>query len=603
MSFLKNGKAQLRVWAPEIEKVQLYLPGNEVFEDLQYSHPGYWTIQTNSIEPGDDYQICLDNRQFLADPASLHQPYNVHGPSRAFDTNIYNWQDTDWHNPVLKDYIIYELHAGTFSEQASFQGIASKLAYLKELGINAIEIMPVAQFPGDRNWGYDGVFPFAVQDSYGGPSELQRLIDSCHQHGLAVILDVVYNHLGPEGNYLSAFAPYFTDKYQTPWGKAINFDDVYCDGVRKFFIENALMWFRDFHVDALRLDAVHAIKDLSAHHFLAELSEHTACLSKLTNKEYYLIAECDLNDPKYITSVKNGGYGLHTQWIDEFHHALRVSAGENAIGYYADFKPVEHLAKSYEDAYVYDGQYSEHRKRHFGAKVHKSLGEKFIVFSQNHDQTGNRMLGERSYQLYGFEIAKVLSAAVLTSPYIPMLFMGEEFCTPNPFLYFVSHSDEQLIEAVRKGRAKEFEAFHQAEMAPDPQNPETFLRSKIDWDCLNSPEHQTMLNWYKHLIRMRKDQPGLLGTQRDNLTVSYDTENALLWIIRQAGSDKILICMNFSLSRKDITCKDPNICDSTWHPLLYSAEEKWMGKANKIPEIRSGKIQAMEAASVIIFKN
>jgi maltooligosyltrehalose trehalohydrolase len=603
LSFHNHGKAQLIIWAPQIKKVQLFLPGKEIFEDLQYCHPGYWSIQTDCIKPGDDYQICLDEKQFLPDPASLHQPYDVHGASRAFDTTLYNWQDAEWQNPALKDYIVYELHTGTFSDEGNFNGIASKLEYLKELGVNAIEIMPVSQFPGERNWGYDGVFPFAVQHSYGGPLALQQLIDNCHQHGLAVILDVVYNHLGPEGNYLNTFAPYFTDKYHTPWGKAINFDDAHCDGVRNFFIENALMWFRDFHIDALRLDAVHALKDLSVHHILAELSEHTDCLAKLTGKEYYLLAECDLNDPKYITPVEHGGYGMHAQWIDEFHHALRVSAGEKPIGYYSDFKPIKHLAKSLVDAYVYDGQYSEHRKRSFGAKVDNKPGEKFIAFSQNHDQTGNRMLGERSHQLYGFEMAKLLAAAVMTSPFVPMLFMGEEFCAPNPFLYFVSHTDENLIEAVRKGRAKEFKAFHRDEKAPDPQSPATFLHSKVKWNCLNDHRHQTMLSWYKYLIQLRKNHSELLGTDRDNIKLAYDTHRSLLWFIREVRNDKVLVCMNFSSSRQNLISNDPNISETLWNVLLYSAEEKWLGKAKVYPEIQPGKIQAMEPESVIICKN
>lgn len=603
LTFQKHGKAHLRIWAPEIEKVQLYIPGKELFADLQYNHPGYWSLQTNVIEPGDDYQICLDEEQFLADPASLHQPYGVHGASRAFDTDLFNWQDNEWRNPELKDYIIYELHTGTFSQEGNFEGLIAKIEYLKDLGINAIEIMPVAQFPGERNWGYDGVFPFAAQQSYGGPQALQKLVEACHLQGIAVILDVVYNHLGPEGNYLSCFAPYFTDKYQTPWGKAINFDDAHCDGVRQYFIENALMWFRDFHVDALRLDAVHAIKDLSARHFLTELSEHVDCLARLTGKNYYLIAECDLNDPKYISPVVNGGYGLQAQWIDEFHHALRVSAGEPSIGYYSDFQPIKHLAKSYRDAYVYDGQYSKHRKRHFGSRVHKKPGEKFIVFSQNHDQTGNRMLGERSHQLYGFEMAKLLAAAVLTSPFVPMLFMGEEFCAPNPFLYFVSHTDAPLIEAVQKGRANEFKAFHQGKKAPDPQDTSTFFSSRLAWNCHHEPMHQTMYSWYKQLIRLRKDHPELLNTHRENLEVSYDMRRSLLWIVRKSLNEKMLIIMNFSSAPKDINCNELNISENTWHVLLYSAEKKWMGSAKSFTQIQQGNIQKLEPESVMICKN
>lgn len=298
------------------------------------------------------------------DPASLAQPDGVHGTSQAINIKNFEWTDSQWKNIPLEEYILYEIHTGTFTPQGTFESIEKKLDYLKDLGVNAIEIMPVAQFPGNRNWGYDGVFPFAVQNSYGGANALQQLVNTCHQKSIAVVLDVVYNHLGPEGNYLPQFAPYFTDKYKTPWGSAINFDDAWCDGVRHYFIENALMWFRDFHIDALRLDAVHAIKDFSPVHILQEIRDYVNELEKVTGRNYYLIVESDLNDPRYINPLEECGYGMNAQWIDEFHHALRVTAGGEPTGYYSDFKPVQHLAKAYKDAYVYDGQFSPHRKKH-----------------------------------------------------------------------------------------------------------------------------------------------------------------------------------------------------------------------------------------------
>src|SRR5687768_905399 len=308
--------------------------------------------------------------------------------------------------------------------------------------------MPVAQFPGKRNWGYDGVYPFAVQNSYGGYKGLQQLVNACHQKGLAVILDVVYNHLGPEGNYFSAYGPYFTEEYKTPWGGAINFDDAWSDGVRNYFIENALMWFRDFHIDALRLDAVHAIKDFGSKHILREIKEQVNILMEQTGKKHYLIAECDLNDTQFIDPLEKRGFGMDAQWIDEFHHALRVTATGEKTGYYSDFSGIEHLAKAYKDAYVYDGQFSPHRFKNFGVKAQDNPGRQFIVFSQNHDQVGNRMLGERSSQLVSYEMQKLMAGAVLVSPYLPMLFMGEEYSESHPFLYFVSHTDPELAEAV-----------------------------------------------------------------------------------------------------------------------------------------------------------
>ena len=372
----------------------------------------------------------------------------------------YDWKDEQWKNIPFNDYIIYELHTGTFSPEGNFSGIKTRLDHLLSLGITAIEIMPVAAFPGDRNWGYDGVFPFAVQASYGGAKALQDLVAACHEKGLAVILDVVYNHVGPEGNYLEHFAAYFTDKYHTPWGRAVNFDDKDSDGVRAFVVENALMWFRDFHIDALRLDAVHAIKDFGAVHILEEIRRRTDELMKETGRIHYLIAESDLNDPRYISSIAQYGLGMDAQWVDEFHHALRVTAGENRIGYYLDFNGLSDLAKSYADAYVYTGAYSEERRKTFGRAAKNHPGQQFIVFSQNHDQVGNRMLGERSSTLYGFRMQRLMAAAVLCAPYLPLLFMGEEYGETSPFLYFVSHKDPELIEMVRKGRREEFAALH-----------------------------------------------------------------------------------------------------------------------------------------------
>lgn len=525
----EDGKAWALVWAPKAKKVALQFHGQSL--PMQPEPYGYWSLPNAPLKPGDQYQFQLDD-QTLPDIASLSQP-DVHGASVAVDLSSYNWNDQNWKNPELKDYLIYELHTGTFTAEGTFEAILAKLDYLCELGISAIELMPVAQFPGDRNWGYDGVFPFAVQDSYGGAIGLQRLVDHCHQNGLAVILDVVYNHLGPEGNYLAAYGSYFTDKYQTPWGQAINFDDADCDPVRELFIENALMWFRDFHIDALRMDAVHAIKDFSVKPILQELQEKVQQFSQHSGKPHYLIVECDLNDPRFINPPDKGGYGLHAQWNDEFHHALRVAAGGKQEGYYSDFDGVSSLAESYRHAYVYYGQYSAHRRKRFGADPVDNAGQQFVVFSQNHDQVGNRMLGERSSQLFSFEMQKLMAGAVLVSPFLPMLFMGEEFAANTPFQYFVSHGDAELIEAVRKGRSAEFAAFHAAGAAPDPQDPATFMRSKLNWQ----EQNQTMLNYYKALIRIRKETPELHANGRAQLQVSCD-----------AGAKQLTLC------RGRITC-------------------------------------------------
>ncbi|MBU1821864.1 MAG: malto-oligosyltrehalose trehalohydrolase, partial [Bacteroidetes bacterium] len=410
VNFGSDGGARVVVWSPEADTVELVVADTRLA--LAKKEYGYWELETRTIKPGDLYHFSVNGKDKLPDPASLAQPQGVHGPSQAVNLPTFAWNDDGW-TSTLDDYIIYELHTGTFTPEGTFAGIEQKLDYLKELGITAIEIMPVAQFPGARNWGYDGVFPYAVQDSYGGAHALQHLVDACHARGLAVVLDVVYNHLGPEGNYLDAFGPYFTDKYNTPWGRAVNFDDAWCDGVRRYVIENVLMWFRDFHIDALRLDAVHAFKDFGPTHILRELRHYVDQLMQETGRSHYLIVEMDLNDYRYIQPAAEGGYGMDAQWIDEFHHALRVTSGGDRNGYYADFDGIAHLAKAYTNAYVYDGQFSNHRKKFFGTQAATDHGRQFVVFSQNHDHVGNRMLGERTSQLVSFEMQKLLAGAVL----------------------------------------------------------------------------------------------------------------------------------------------------------------------------------------------
>lgn len=571
----KAHKAMIRVWAPDASSVTLKLADAEI--GLKQEAHGYWHLETEEVKTGDKYWLLIDAERKLPDPASLCQPEGVHGPSEAISL-AYGWDEGSWKNIPLKDYIIYELHTGTFSDSGDFDGIAAHLDHLLELGITAVELMPVAAFPGTRNWGYDGVFPFAVQSSYGGAEGLQKLVSLCHQRGLAVILDVVYNHLGPEGNYLEAFGPYFTEKYKTPWGHAINFDDRNCDGVRAYFIENVLMWFRDFHIDALRLDAVHAIKDFSAKHILQEIREQVDVLMQETGKVHYLIAESDLNDPRYICPAGQNGMGMDSQWADEFHHALRVTAGEAKMGYYSDFHGVDDLAKSFANAYVYTGQYSEERGKKFGRPSVGHPGEQFIVFSQNHDQVGNRMLGERSSTLMSFEMQKLMAGAVLMSPFLPMLFMGEEWAEPNPFLYFIDHGDEQLVEQVRKGRAEEFAALHGQGTAPDPKSEDTFNSSGLNWQLPAGPEsrHTVMLRFYKYMIHLRKTQPILSGCDRDLLKAeTFADDNCLIIHRGRSGAAERIIClMNFSAEMRQILI--PGGLKAA-RKLADSASPEWLG--------------------------
>ncbi|WP_316776484.1 malto-oligosyltrehalose trehalohydrolase [Pedobacter antarcticus] len=552
INFINNKTTTINIWAPQAEKIEVQCGKFTI--SLNKDDFGNWTGFTDLIKAGDLYWVIIDGHKRIPDPASLGQPEGVHGPSSAIDLH-YEWTDDSWQNPSLRDYIFYELHTGTYTADGNFQGIINQLDYLVELGITAIEIMPVAAFPGERNWGYDGVFPYAVQWSYGGAAGLQQLVDKCHQKGLAVVLDVVYNHLGPEGNYLTEFGPYFTDKYKTPWGAAVNYDDRYSDGVRKFVIENVLMWFRDFHVDALRLDAVHAIKDFSAIHILQDIRRETDRLIKQTGRMHYLIAESDLNDPRYISGLSENGLGMHAQWTDEFHHALRVSAGEPKTGYYSDFMGIEHLAKAYRDAYVYTGMYSSERARKFGRETTGHPGSQFIVFSQNHDQTGNRMLGSRSGTLYSYEMQKLLAGAVMLSPFLPMLFMGEEYGETNPFLYFVSHTDSELVENVRSGRKQEFAAMHLEGEAPDPQDPVTMQQSRLNWSLLKEKHHQVMLLFYQAIIALHKRHAQIHSDEKELTRCTALKElNCLLLERSTTGSSELIFClMNFSVEIQQIS--------------------------------------------------
>jgi maltooligosyltrehalose trehalohydrolase len=594
----QNGQARAILWAPQAAEPALLLTDTQQQIPLTKEDYGYWTATTNALQPGGKYKWLINGKE-LPDPASLAQPEGVHGPSLAVDLALLPAiQRQQWQVHDLESFILYELHTGTFSHEGTFAGIEARLDHLVELGVNAIEIMPVAAFPGNRNWGYDGVFSYAVHSSYGGVEGLVRLVDKCHEKGLAVVLDVVYNHLGPEGNYLGEFGPYFTDKYSTPWGGAINFDDAGCDGVRSYFIQNALMWFRDFGIDALRMDAVHAIKDFSARHLLQELRQETDKLMRETGRRHYLIVECDLNDPRFINSEEKGGFGMDAQWMDEFHHALRVAAGEARSGYYTDFDGLQHLSKSYEDAYVYDGIYSPHRDKIFGRKASENGGQQFIVFSQNHDQVGNRMLGERTSTLLSFELQKLLAGAVLVSPFLPMLFMGEEWAEPAPFLYFVSHTDPELAKAVREGRRAEFAAFYADGEAPDPQSEETFNASRLQWQLLEQPLHATMLRYYKALIALRKKQPSLSKPDRACVRVQLDEPNHTLALTRTSTSQTLTCLMNFSSERRDFA-----FTGAAGEKIFDSAAPEWNGPQDAPTQISHGRKITLQPHSLLIYSS
>ncbi|UCD34268.1 MAG: malto-oligosyltrehalose trehalohydrolase [Nitrospiraceae bacterium] len=574
------------LWAPVLETVSLkLLTPSERSVSMERDGQGYWRADVPQVAPGTQYCFRLDNERDRPDPASFYQPRGVHGPSQVVDHGAFAWNDHDWKGIPLSDMIMYELHAGTFTQQGTFDAVIPRLDDLRDLGINAIEIMPVAQFPGDRNWGYDGVYPFAVQNSYGGPDGLMRLVNACHRKGLSVILDVVYNHLGPEGNYLWDFGPYFTDRYRTPWGQAINYDGPHSNGVRNYFIENALCWFRFYHIDALRLDAIHGIFDMGAHPVLQEMAERVDEFSRSQGRIFHLIAESDLNDARVVRPRTAGGYGLDAAWCDDFHHALRAVLTGERSGYYSDFGELKQVAKSLTEGHVYSGQYSRFRLRNHGNSSKDIPAGRFVVFCQNHDQIGNRMMGDRLSTLLSFEALKLAAGMVLLSPYIPLLFMGEEYGERSPFLYFVSHSDQNLIDAVREGRKKEFRSFMWTDEPPDPQGEDTFMKSKLQWDTRHTGSHRTLLTLYRELIRLRKDAPALSRPDKEAQDVHCSEGQRLITVRRWIGGSEAWMIFHFGKEDRTLKAEMP---PGQWHSALDSAEEQWGGPGTLLPASISG---------------
>ena len=535
---------EFTVWAPFRHRVELVAGSSHTMERDEW---GYWRVRL-PVEAGTRYMFRLDDEISCPDPASLAQPEGVHGPSAVVDLSAYHWQDEGWTGSAMANMIVYELHVGTFTASHDFDGVALKLDYLAELGVNAIELMPLAQFPGTRNWGYDGVYPFAVQHSYGGADGFRRLVDAAHRRGIAVVVDVVYNHFGPEGNYLSQYGPYFTDHYRTPWGAAINFDDSWSDGVRNFFLQNARLWLEDYRVDALRLDAVHAIKDLSAIPFIQQLKALATEIEHRTDRRKLLIAELDLNDPRYIHPPAKGGYGLDGQWVDEFHHALRTLLTGDRSAWYEDFGQIGQLEKAFRNTYVYDGVYSSYRKRVYGGQADGCAYDQFVVFAQNHDQVGNHACGERLTDHLTTAQLKLAAATVLLSPYVPLLFMGEEYGERNPFPYFVDFEDPELIKAVREGRAAEFCGFlSEGSAIPDPEAAVTFDRAVLSWKF-----DAELLSWYRELIRLRKTRPALQGRARNTMAV-HPAVGSVLVVERKIVNDRVIIFLNFGATAVRLT--------------------------------------------------
>jgi maltooligosyltrehalose trehalohydrolase len=477
---------------------------------------GYFRLSRMQVPEGQRYAYRLDGGPERPDPASLWQLEGVHGPSAVVCTGRFGWTDQRWKGLELDDLVFYELHVGTFTPEGTFHAVIPRLDSLRELGVTAVELMPVGQFPGSRNWGYDGVSPYAVQDSYGGPRGLQRLIDACHARGLAVFLDVIYNHLGPEGNYLGEFGPYFTDRYKTPWGPAFNYDGPGSDAVRDYVLANARMWVEEYHADGLRVDAVHAIFDFSARHILRALKEAVDEAARRAGRRVQVIAESDLNDVRLLLPPERGGYGLDGQWSDDFHHAVHTYLTGERHGYYEDFGRVEDLARVLLEPFLVAGTYSPHRDRTHGAPAGDLAGDRFVVSIQNHDQVGNRARGDRLAALLPPPAQRLAACLMLLSPHLPLLFMGEEYGEDNPFLFFCSFEDAGLVQAVREGRRREFASFAWQGEVPDPQSEGTFSASRLSWSWPEGTPRAGLRRLYGDLLAARREWPALRDFQHRN---------------------------------------------------------------------------------------
>lgn len=492
-----------RVWSPTSGRVEVLADSRRLH--MSQRERGWWEVSDGAAGPGTRYGFSLDGKDVRPDPRSPSQPEGVLALSEVVDHGAHEWKDADWRGFSLAGSVLYELHVGTFTRPGTFEGVIERLPHLVELGVDAIELMPVAEFAGDRGWGYDGVDLFAPHHAYGGPEGLKRLVDACHAHGLGVVLDVVYNHLGPVGNFLSEFGPYFSDRFHTDWGAAFNFDGAGSDEVRRFVIDNAVSWIRNYHIDGLRLDAVHAIVDESPVHILEQLAIEIEALAAELHRSAFLIAESDANDPRLVQSRDSGGCGLDAVWADDWHHAVHTALTGESTGYYADFGSIEQLGKALRQAWIYDGEWSAFRQKTRGRKATGVASHRFVIAAQNHDQVGNRATGDRLPASIGEGGLKAAAALLLTSHFTPMLFQGEEWASTSPFQYFTDYSDPELGMAVSEGRRREFAEFGWDPLRlPDPQDPAVFERSKLQWDELREPSHRSMLEWHRALTELRR---------------------------------------------------------------------------------------------------
>ena len=561
-SYVDGQGTYVRLWAPEKEKAEIEFIGGDKTA-LSKGEDGYFAGHFNNAKPGDRYYFHVDGNR-IPDPASRFQPEGVRGPSEIV-AEQFNWTDKNWTSIPSTEWVIYEIHPGTFSDQHNFDGIIDDLPRLKNLGVNCLEIMPVSQFSGARNWGYDGVFPHAVQNTYGGPEALKRLVDAAHAHGFAIILDVVYNHIGPEGNVLFGTAPYTQTKYATPWGDALNYDGEYSDDVRRYFLQTVWQWLTEYHFDGLRLDAVQTILDTSPIPFLQEVSLLKEEAEKQRGQKLILIAETDMNDPRILEPRDQNGMGFDGHWADDLHHVLHVTLTGETSGYYSAYTGgAEQLAKIYIQGVAYAYEYSSFHKRFHGRSYDHIEKHRLIVEAQNHDQVGNRMMGERLSQLVDFEKLKLAAASVLLSPFMPFIFMGEEFASEQPFLYFISHEDPELLEAVRKGRANEWKSFGWDKEPPDPGTEETFNTCVLKDKKSLSEKGKIMQSYYRNLIALSK------SIRTAILTVSYDNHGNFITLNYKKPDDEKIVVLSFNSSAIDYTLSS----DNSWECILNSASNQ-----------------------------
>lgn len=574
---------RFEVWAPLPGKVSLKL-NNAALPMQGPDDQGWWRLDVPAACAGSDYSFLLDDDPTgYPDPRSQWQPEGVHGPSRVYDQNAFRWTDQEFHGNDLGRGILYELHIGTFTAEGTLDSAIQKLDHLVQLGITHVELMPVASFPGRHGWGYDGVSLFAVHEPYGGPDALKRFVNAAHGRGLSVLLDVVYNHFGPAGNYTGKYGPYLTECHRTPWGGAVNLEDAWSHQVRRFFCDNALMWLGDFHIDGLRLDAVHALIDRSAIHFLEQLATEVDALRAQIARPLVLIAESDLNDPRIVIPRNTGGLGIDAQWSDDFHHALFTALSPNEQGgYYADFGSLAEIAKALECNFIYDGIYSPHRKRIHGRPSAQISHHRFLGFIQNHDQIGNRATGDRLHEIAGHDRAKIAAAMVLLSPFVPLIFQGEEWAASSPFQYFADHEDKKLARLVSEGRRKEFAAFGwDPALIPDPESPQTFQRSKLKWNELENANHAAMFAWYHDLIALRRATPALNDGMPGQVHTHFDELGK--WFVMERGN----ITVSFNLG------------DRT-HPLPMAPGARVLLSSSKQAGAQAGQVLVTPDSVVVI---